>query len=189
MKLRSLFIITTLAVGLAACGNSSPVDAGGTGTSYGSVPTTSPTVSASAASGNDNIGGSVTANMGQEPKIVVPSGPPPTSLETKDIVVGTGPQATLSSTVTVQYLGVNYATGKPFDSSWSRGQPATFSMAGVVPGFADGIDGMRVGGRREIVIPPDLGYGATGSPPAIGPNETLIFVVDLLSVQGSTPST
>jgi peptidylprolyl isomerase len=102
---------------------------------------------------------------------------------TKDLVVGTGPQASGTSTVKVQYVGADYTNGHVFDSSWQRGQPATFPLTGVVPGFAQGIAGMKVGGRREIVIPPDLGYGASGSPPAVGPNETLVFVVDLLAVQ------
>lgn len=109
--------------------------------------------------------------------------PPPTSLETKDLVVGTGATATAANTVQVQYAGANYTDGKDFDSSWSRGQAASFPLNGVVPGFAQGIEGMKVGGRREIVIPPSLGYGAMGSAPAVAPNETLVFVVDLLAIQ------
>lgn len=142
------------------------------------------THSAAATAGGGGLG-SVTGPLGQEPRIVVPTGAPPTTLVTRDIVVGSGASATLADTVTVQYLGVDYANGTPFDSSWSRGQPAVFSLAQVVPGFAQGIAGMRVGGRREIVIPPSLGYGAQGAPPAIAPNETLVFVVDLLAVTGS----
>jgi peptidylprolyl isomerase len=109
--------------------------------------------------------------------------PPPTGLETKDLVVGTGATAKASDTVEVQYVGADYTNGKNFDSSWSRGQPTSFPLNGVVPGFAQGIVSMKVGGRREIVIPPGLGYGATGSPPAVAPNETLVFVVDLLGIQ------
>jgi FKBP-type peptidyl-prolyl cis-trans isomerase len=108
--------------------------------------------------------------------------PPPTSLQTKDLVVGTGTTATASDTVLVQYVGANYADGKVFDSSWSRGSPTSFPLSGVVPGFAQGIEGMKVGGRREIVIPPALGYGAAGQPPVISANETLVFVVDLKRV-------
>ncbi|HUO47363.1 MAG TPA: FKBP-type peptidyl-prolyl cis-trans isomerase, partial [Acidimicrobiales bacterium] len=81
------------------------------------------------------------------------------------------------------YVGANYADGKVFDSSWSRGQAATFPLNGVIPGFAQGIVGMKVGGRRVIVIPSSLGYGAAGSPPAVAPNENLVFVVDLTAVQ------
>jgi peptidylprolyl isomerase len=116
--------------------------------------------------------------------VVGPGKPPsPTSLVTKDLVVGTGATATASDTVQVQYVGANYTDGKNFDSSWSRGQPASFPLNQVVPGFSQGIVGMKVGGRREIVIPSALGYGAMGSPPAVAPNETLVFVVDLLAIQ------
>ncbi|MBV8959038.1 MAG: FKBP-type peptidyl-prolyl cis-trans isomerase, partial [Actinobacteria bacterium] len=89
-----------------------------------------------------------------------------------------------SNTVQVQYYGANYADGKEFDSSWARGgQPATFPLNGVIKGFSLAITGMKVGSRRVVVIPPDLGYGAAGSPPAVGPNETLVFVIDLHAVQ------
>ena len=111
------------------------------------------------------------------------SSPAPTTLVTHDLVVGTGPAAVATNTVEIQYVGTNYADGKVFDSSWSRGQPTSFPLNGVIPGFAQGIVGMKVGGRREVVIPPALGYGAAGSPPAVGPNETLVFVIDLLAVQ------
>jgi peptidylprolyl isomerase len=100
----------------------------------------------------------------------------------KDLVHGTGSTAQSNSTVNVQYVGANYATGQVFDSSWQRGQPATFSLSQVIPGFSQGIVGMQVGGRRELVIPPAQGYGPSGSGP-VGPNETLVFVVDLVGVQ------
>jgi len=100
-----------------------------------------------------------------------------------DLVTGIGAAAVASSTVKVQYVGADYTDGKVFDSSWSRGQPIDFSLSGVIPGFAQGIVGMKVGGRRELVIPPALGYGSQGSPPAVGPNETLVFVIDLIGVQ------
>jgi len=122
-------------------------------------------------------------NLHLEPVIGAGSAPAPTSLVTKDLVVGNGTAAVQSDTVVVQYVGANYSDGKDFDSSWQRGQPATFPLNGVVPGFAQGIVGMKPGGRREIVIPPALGYGATGDPPAVSPNETLVFVVDLMSIQ------
>jgi peptidylprolyl isomerase len=122
-------------------------------------------------------------DLTKEPLPSPGTGPAPTQLVTSDLVVGTGATATATSTVEVQYVGTSYTTGKVFDSSWSRGQPATFALTGVVPGFAQGIEGMKVGGRRVIVIPPALGYGVNGSPPVIKPNETLVFVVDLLAVQ------
>lgn len=121
-------------------------------------------------------------NLQVAPVIAAGTPPAPTQLVTKDLVVGSGATASTASTVKVQYVGANYADGKTFDSSWQRGQPATFPLSGVVPGFAQGIAGMKVGGRREIVIPPALGYGSNGSPPAVAPNETLVFVVDLISV-------
>ena len=125
--------------------------------------------------------GNATA-MGTAPTIGAGSGTPPQSLLVRDLVRGTGPAATRTSTVNVQYVGANYANGEVFDSSWQRGQPASFPLTGVIPGFAQGIVGMRVGGRRELVIPAALGYGTTGSGP-VGPNETLVFVIDLIAVQ------
>jgi peptidylprolyl isomerase len=105
-------------------------------------------------------------------------------LVTKDEIKGTGAVAKAGSTVTVNYVGVLYSNGKQFDSSWKRNM--TFSTplttGSVIPGWVQGIPGMRVGGRRELIIPPNLAYGKTGSPPTIPPNSTLIFVVDLLAV-------
>ena len=122
-------------------------------------------------------------DLKKEPVLGPGTTPPPTSLETKDLVVGTGATAAASNTVNVQYVGADYTNGKDFDSSWSRGQPSSFPLNGVIPGFAQGIVGMKVGGRREIVIPPALGYGATGQAGVIAPDETLVFVVDLLAIQ------
>jgi peptidylprolyl isomerase len=146
---------------------------------------TSPTTAASAAAAS--AGGTAppvayATDLKSAPVISAGAGTPPSALVTRDLVVGTGAVATMSSTVNVQYVGANYADGKVFDSSWQRGQPAAFPMSQVVPGFAQGINGMHVGGRREIVIPPALGYGASGNGP-VGPNETLVFVVDLVSLQ------
>ena len=100
---------------------------------------------------------------------------PPSVLTGKDLVVGTGTTAGPNDTVQVQYVGSLYSTGKVFDASWTDNGPATFPLSGVVPGFKDAIVGMKVGGRREIVIPPADGYGAAGSPPAIPPDATLVF--------------
>ncbi len=116
------------------------------------------------------------------PVIGIGHQPAPSTLQIRNLVTGTGATATASSTVTVNYTGTSYTSGKIFDSSWSRGTPATFPLNGVIPGFKDAIVGMKVGGRREVVIPPSLGYGSQGSPPAIAPNETLVFVIDLLKV-------
>jgi peptidylprolyl isomerase len=120
-----------------------------------------------------------------KPKVTVPNGAPPKQLVTKDLEAGTGPAAKAGDEVTVQYVGVGFDSKKEFDSSWSRSEPFTYSLGSgeVIPGWEQGIEGMKAGGRRELVIPPDLAYGPAGSPPVIGPNETLIFVVDLEAVK------
>jgi len=120
-----------------------------------------------------------------KPKVEKPSGAPPKQLVTNDLEEGSGAEAKAGDAVTVQYVGVNFKTGKEFDSSWSRSEPFTFTLGAgeVIPGWVQGIEGMKVGGRRELVIPPELGYGTAGAPPAIPPNETLIFVVDLEAVE------
>lgn len=125
------------------------------------------------------------APEGTKPNVTVPKGPPPKKLETKELTEGSGPAAKSGDTVTVQYVGVGYESGEEFDASWDRGEPFTFTLGGgeVIGGWDKGIVGMKVGGQRELIIPPDLGYGPAGSPPVIGPNETLIFVVDLLAVE------
>ena len=122
--------------------------------------------------------------LSHKPTVTLPKGPPPSQLVVKDLIKGSGTSAAANGTVTVNYVGVLYNTGKQFDSSWSRNQPFTtpLSAGSVIPGWVQGIQGMKVGGRRELIIPPALAYGKKGSPPAIPPNSTLIFVVDLLSV-------
>lgn len=119
-----------------------------------------------------------------KPQVKKQQGPAPTELVTNDLEEGTGPAAKAGDEVSVQYVGVNYKSGKEFDASWSRGEPFTFALGSgmVIPGWEEGIEGMKVGGRRELIIPPELGYGAAGSPPAIPPNETLVFVVDLEAI-------
>jgi peptidylprolyl isomerase len=120
--------------------------------------------------------------LSNEPTIKTPGGTPPTTLQKKDLIVGTGPEAKSGDTVTVNYVGANYKTGKVFDASWKRNEPFSFALGKgqVIPGWEQGVVGMKVGGRRELIIPSALGYGAKGSPPKIPPNETLIFIVDLL---------
>jgi peptidylprolyl isomerase len=116
------------------------------------------------------------------PQISVTPGALPDRLEVEDLVVGEGREANTSHTVEVHYAGVHVHNGAEFDSSWSRGRPTSFPLNGVIAGFRDGIAGMREGGRRVLIVPPDMGYGTRGAPPAIGPNEHLIFVVDLVRV-------
>jgi peptidylprolyl isomerase len=119
-----------------------------------------------------------------KPVIPKPTGTPPRRLVTEDIVKGKGPPARAGDTVTVQYEGVTFSTGEQFDASWDRGRPFTFKLGGqVIPGWNKGVVGMRKGGRRMLTIPPELAYGAQGAPPVIGPNETLVFVIDMLSIR------
>lgn len=119
-----------------------------------------------------------------KPQVKPPQGPPPKKVETKDLEEGTGPAAKPGDQVTVQYVGVNYRTGSEFDASWDRGEPFTFTLGKheVISGWDMGIKGMKAGGRRELIIPPNHAYGSTGSPPTIPPNETLVFVVDLEAI-------
>lgn len=119
-----------------------------------------------------------------KPAVDVPEGEAPTELETDDIVEGEGEAAEAGDTLTMQYVGVSYATGEEFDASWDIGQPFIFELGAgmVIEGWDEGLEGMRPGGRRQLVIPPDMAYGAAGNPPAIGPDETLVFVVDLVEI-------
>jgi peptidylprolyl isomerase len=133
--------------------------------------------------GRDSIGGSVSKDVGHKPVIVVPKTAKPSQLLTKDIVVGRGQVAGETSTVTAQFIGVHWTSGQPFYASWDKAgsKPDTFSLTRTIAGFTKGVSGMRVGGRREIVVPPELAYGKEGSA-QIGPDETLVFVVDLIKV-------
>jgi peptidylprolyl isomerase len=118
------------------------------------------------------------------PEIQIPNDPAPTQLVKKDLKTGTGAEAKSGDQVSVQYVGVLYDNGSKFDSSYDHGQPFSFQLGGghVIPGWDQGVAGMKVGGRRELIIPPDLGYGAQGQPPTIPANATLVFVIDLVSV-------
>jgi peptidylprolyl isomerase len=120
-----------------------------------------------------------------KPFVDFPDGPPPADLVIIDLVEGTGPVAQAGQTVSVHYVGVAHSTGEEFDSSYDRGQPLAFGLGRgmVISGWDQGIQGMKVGGRRQLIIPPHLGYGARGAGGAIGPNETLIFVCDLVAVR------
>jgi peptidylprolyl isomerase len=117
-----------------------------------------------------------------KPEIDFPGGEPPVALEIHDEIVGEGAEATAGQTVTAHYVGVAFSSGEEFDASWSRGQPLSFKLGAgqVIQGWDAGIAGMRVGGRRRLVIPPHLAYGDRGAGSAIAPGETLIFVVDLV---------
>ena len=119
-----------------------------------------------------------------KPEVSIPDGPPPTELLVEDLTVGDGAEATPGSRCTMQYVGHSWSTGRQFDASWDRGEPFAFQLGQgmVIKGWDQGVAGMRVGGRRRLTIPPDLGYGARGAGGVIAPHETLVFVVDLLGV-------
>ncbi|MFZ1997738.1 MAG: FKBP-type peptidyl-prolyl cis-trans isomerase [Solirubrobacteraceae bacterium] len=192
--MRKTTTITCAAVALAAavagCGSSSTKAAGvqtapsggatsATSTAAASSATTSSSASASATS-TTTSSTPLPAALKTKPKVSIPSGPPPSKLVIKDLIKGTGPAATASSTVNVQYVGVLYKGGKQFDASWNdgSGQPVSLPLTGVIKGWQQGIPGMKIGGRRELIIPPSLGYGATAQS-KIPANSTLVFIIDL----------
>ena len=121
----------------------------------------------------------------EKPQIDIPEGQAPSyQLAIDDIAVGDGEEARSGQTVEVHYVGVSWSNGQEFDASWDRGDTFKFGLGKgqVIPGWDQGVAGMRVGGRRRITIPPDLGYGKRGAGGVIGPDETLVFVVDLIGV-------
>ena len=159
-----------LAVGLGACGG----DDGG-GSERGAKPPPAqakPAALPKVANARDTK---------SKPKIAKPRGTPPAELVSRDLVEGRGSAAKAGDTVRVQYVGVAHSTGKEFDASWAR-EPFEFPLGGgqVIPGWDEGVVGMKPGGRRLLVIPPDKAYGAQSPSPEIGANETLVFVIDLL---------
>ncbi len=117
-----------------------------------------------------------------KPEITVPAGPAPSELVIEDLVVGDGPAAVPGAVVTVHYVGVDYDTGAEFDSSWNRGQTIEFPLDGLIQGWQDGIPGMKVGGRRQLVVPPLQAYGPAGSGHQLS-GRTLVFVIDLVGTR------
>ena len=118
-----------------------------------------------------------------KPEIEYPGGEPPKDLDILDIVVGTGPEAKDGNTVRVHYVGVEFKSGAEFDASWNRGESIEFPLRGLIQGWQEGIPGMRVGGRRELTIPPHKAYGPAGGGHRLS-GKTLVFVIDLLAVRG-----
>jgi peptidylprolyl isomerase len=180
LRSRAVLVLATLAAAilLAGCGSSSSSSTIGVGDENSadealakSSASTTPTTPKTGA-------------LATKPVVTPPSGPPPTKLVTKELIVGTGPEAKSGDMVTVNYVGVLYDGGKEFDSSWKRNEPFSFTLGEgqVIPGWDQGVAGMKVGGRRELIIPAPLAYGTKGSPPTIPPNSALVFVVDLLGV-------
>lgn len=192
--MRKTTTITCAAVALAAavagCGSSSTSAApgvqqapsgGATSATSTAAASNSATTSASASATSTTTSSTpLPAALKTKPKVVIPSGAPPKKLVVKDLIKGTGPAATANSTVNVQYVGELYKGGKQFDASWNdgSGQPVSLPLSGVIKGWQQGIPGMKIGGRREIIIPPSLGYGATAQS-KIPANSTLVFVIDL----------
>lgn len=177
------------AFGLAAC-SSSPT------TSTGAARTSHATGSGSSAKNPVPDGGALVAvtpipvsdrspsgTSGTAPTVTVPAGPPPTSLESADLIAGKGPFVTPGDSLTVQYVLASYSAGKVVQSSWTS-QPFTFTLStsDVIPGWVKGLVGMRVGGRRELIIPPSLAYKNRSPGAGIAANDTLVFVVDLIHV-------
>lgn len=173
MQRAFLIIIACLALYATGCGSSSS--------------TTSSSSTAAEASTSKEEGEATEAQPQDEPgpTVHVPKGPPPKKLEIKELKQGTGATAKAGDKVSVQYVGVLYSNGSTFDSSWSRGEPFSFKLGAheVIPGWDKGIVGMKVGGRRELIIPPALAYGEEGVYPSIPPKSTLVFVVDLQKVR------
>jgi peptidylprolyl isomerase len=165
-RLLTFALCAALALAIAGCG--------------GSDSSTESSGETASSSGSD-----VSTDLKVKPKVTVPDGEPPKKLEEIEVVEGDGAEAKSGDKVTVQYVGVGYESEEEFDSSWSRNEPFSFSLGAgeVIKGWDQGIAGMKVGGRRELIIPANLAYGPAGSPPVIGQNETLIFVVDLLAVK------
>jgi peptidylprolyl isomerase len=181
--------LLSVGVAVAGCGSSSAPGvqlAPQGGQTAAAVTSASSSTTTSSATSTSSSTTPLPAALKTKPKVVIPSGPPPSKLVVKDLIKGTGPAAAPGSTVTVQYVGELSKNGKQFDASWNdgSGKPVSLPLSGVIPGWQQGIPGMRVGGRRELIIPAKLGYGAAGSPPKIPPNSALVFVIDLHGVSG-----
>lgn len=169
-------LLAAAALGAAGCGDDDK--SGGSSDS-----STSSDGAAPAASVEKQLA-QVSTDLKKEPRIPSLSGLPPMELVSKDIVTGTGAAAKQGDKITVEYLGVTYSDDKKLDSSWGR-EPLETSLdaaSGIIDGWVKGIPGMKVGGRRALVIPPDLGYGEQGQPPDVAPFETLMFVIDLKKI-------
>jgi peptidylprolyl isomerase len=177
------FVLTLIAVvafaGLAACGDD---DDGGGGSESGAdtAQDTGTQTEPSPAEAQDGL-----KDTSTKPVIPKPTGSPPRKLVKEDIVKGTGPEAKRGDTVVVHYVGMNFSNGEEFDASWDSGQPFPVQLGAgqVIAGWDKGLVGIRAGGRRMLTIPPEMGYGAEGYPPDIPPNETLVFVVDAISIE------
>jgi peptidylprolyl isomerase len=176
-KLITLTLALLLGAGVAACGEDDEPATSGTG----SEATATPTPTASEA-GVEAIVQAIGEDTKTKPEVPAPQGDPPSELVIRDIVAGKGPKAKAGDELAMQYVGISWSTGEQFDASWDRGaQPFAFQLGAgmVIPGWDQGLVGLRKGGRRLLIIPPEMGYGPQGTPDGtIAPNETLVFVVD-----------
>ena len=172
MLTKTSVLIITAALALTGCSSSSKATA----------PSASASSGGSATLTGTPVSVEVSGEAGVEPKVAITPGDPVTELEVTDLIVGEGDAVQAGATVTAHYVGYGAATGQMFDSSWVRGEPATFPLPNVIVGWQEGLVGMQAGGRRLLVIPAELGYG-DNPPPGSGieAGETLIFVVDLVS--------
>jgi peptidylprolyl isomerase len=175
LRLIAPLLVLLLVPGLAACGDD---DGAGSGGGSASADTAAQETSTEAA------GEAALRDTGTAPVIPKPTGSPPRRLVAEDIVKGKGPAAKAGDTIVAHYVGMNFSNGEVFDSSWDSGAPypVTLGAGGVIEGWERGLVGIRKGGRRMLTIPPELGYGAEGYPPAIPPNETLVFVIDAVEI-------
>ena len=177
IRLPILLACLLLALFAAACGDD---DDGG---AESAAPEETATATAEAEGSID--ASSISKDLSEKPEVAAPEGAPPAELQKTDIVKGKGRAAQPGDTVSVQYVGNSWSTGEQFDASWDRGgEPFQFPLGAgqVIRGWDQGVAGMRRGGRRLLVIPPELAYGSQSPGPGIGPNETLIFVVDLKKI-------
>src|SRR5436305_6015758 len=180
----TIVVIVALLGGFALAGNSGSSKKAKSSSSTTAPPTSDSTPAAGSAAGKPCV--AVTDPLPQgAPAVPVKVGPPPTTLVKEDLKVGTGATVNPGDTVTVNYIGVSCSTGKIFDSSYSRNQPATFPLTSVIKGWTDGIPGMKVGGQRLLGIPADQAYGASGQGADIGPNEPLWFVVEVIDTKAA----
>lgn len=164
MTHRTLLILLVLVLALAGCGGGDKETAA------------TPAPKATATPAN--------TDLSKKPTVTVPDELPPDTLQSVDIVKGKGPAAKTGDKVTVQYVGLTWSTSVEFDASWDRGKPFPFTLGkgDVIAGWDKGIPGMRKGGRRQLTIPANLAYAAQGSPPKIGPNECLRFIIDMVKI-------
>ena len=173
-------LLLLAALGLTACGSDD--DDSGSGSGDATQEESSPPEEDT---GTETEAQAELTDTSVKPVIDKPTGVPPRRLVKEDIVKGKGPGAKPGDTVIVNYVGVSFSTGEEFDASWDTGQPFPVQLGAgnVIEGWEKGLVGIRKGGRRELTIPPEQAYGADGAPPAIGPNETLVFVIDALAIQ------